>query len=43
MGIETGVDLELVRDASRYIARVLGRPLASRAFTALEAQGKRSA
>jgi hydroxymethylglutaryl-CoA lyase len=40
MGIETGVDLERVRDASRYIASILGRPLASRAFTALEAQRK---
>lgn len=43
MGIETGVDLERVRDASRSIASILGRPLASRAFTALEAQSKRGA
>ncbi len=43
MGIDTGVDLERVRDASRYIAGVLGRPLASRAFAALEAQRARSA
>jgi isopropylmalate/homocitrate/citramalate synthase len=43
MGIETGVDIERVRDASRYIASVLGRPLASRAYTALEAQRTRSA
>lgn len=43
MGIETGVDLERVRDASRYIAAVLGRPLASRTFAALEAQRARSA
>jgi isopropylmalate/homocitrate/citramalate synthase len=43
MGIETGVDLERVRDASRYIAGVLGRTLASRTFAALEAQRKRSA
>jgi isopropylmalate/homocitrate/citramalate synthase len=41
MGIATGVDLEKVRDASRYIASILGRPLASRAYTALEAQRSR--
>jgi isopropylmalate/homocitrate/citramalate synthase len=43
MGIETGVNLERVRDASRFIASILGRPLASRAYTALEAQHKPSA
>jgi hydroxymethylglutaryl-CoA lyase len=41
MGIETGVDLDRVRDASRFIAGVLGRDLASRAFRALEAAGTR--
>ena len=38
MGIETGVDLDGVRAASRYLASVLARPLTSRAFQALEAQ-----
>ena len=37
MGIETGVDLERVRDASRFISGVLGREPASRTFRALEA------
>jgi hydroxymethylglutaryl-CoA lyase len=37
MGIETGVDLARVRDASRFIAGVLGRQPVSRAFRALEA------
>jgi hydroxymethylglutaryl-CoA lyase len=41
MGIETGVDLDKVRAASRFIAAKLGRPLASRAFTALEAAAAR--
>jgi isopropylmalate/homocitrate/citramalate synthase len=38
MGIETGVDLEKVRDASRFIGGVLGRPIVSRTYNALEAQ-----
>jgi isopropylmalate/homocitrate/citramalate synthase len=38
MGIETGVELEKVRDASRFIAGVLGRPIVSRTYNALEAQ-----
>jgi hydroxymethylglutaryl-CoA lyase len=38
MGIETGVDLDRVRAASRYLAAVLSRPLTSRAYQALEAQ-----
>jgi hydroxymethylglutaryl-CoA lyase len=38
MKIETGVDLERVRDATRFISRVLGRAVASRAYNALEAQ-----
>jgi len=42
MGIETGVDLERVRDASRFIAGVLQREPVSRAYTALEAQAART-
>jgi hydroxymethylglutaryl-CoA lyase len=38
MGIETGVDLEKVRNASRFIGGVLQRDLVSRAYNALEAQ-----
>jgi len=38
MGIETGVELERVRDASRFISGVLGRAIPSRAYQALEAQ-----
>jgi hydroxymethylglutaryl-CoA lyase len=41
MGIETGVELDRVRDASRFIAGVLGRDVASRAYRALEAAGSR--
>jgi hydroxymethylglutaryl-CoA lyase len=41
MGIETGVDLDRVRDASRFIAGVLGRDVVSRAFRALEAADAR--
>ena len=37
MGIETGVELDRVRDASRSIAGVLQRDLGSRAYRALEA------
>ncbi len=37
MGIETGVDLEGVRAASRFIARELGHALTSKAYTAMEA------
>jgi hydroxymethylglutaryl-CoA lyase len=44
MGIETGVDLEQVRAASRFIAGTLHRDrLPSRAFNALEAAAVRSA
>ncbi|HEX3551245.1 MAG TPA: hydroxymethylglutaryl-CoA lyase [Candidatus Elarobacter sp.] len=43
MGIETGIDLGKLRAASRFMASRLGRPLASRAFTALEAADARSA
>ena len=42
MGIETGIDLAKLRTASRFIAGKLGRPLASRAYTALEAADARS-
>jgi isopropylmalate/homocitrate/citramalate synthase len=41
MGIETGVDLGLVRDASRFISGALGRDVASRAYRALEAAAVR--
>jgi len=37
MGIETGVDLERIRAASRMIARALDHELTSKAFKALEA------
>ncbi len=37
MGIETGVDLQRIRAASRFIARELGHALTSKAFTAMEA------
>ena len=37
MGIETGVDIEGVRAASRFIARELGHALTSKAYTAMEA------
>jgi hydroxymethylglutaryl-CoA lyase len=44
MGIETGVDLAGVREASRFIAKALRRDaLPSRAFTALEATAARCA
>jgi len=41
MGIETGVDLEGVRDASRFMAGVIGRDVVSRAYRALEANSRR--
>ena len=41
MGIETGVDLARVRDASRFIAGALGRDVVSRAYRALEAAAAR--
>jgi len=37
MGIETGVDLDRIRDASRFISKALRRDVASRAYRALEA------
>ncbi len=43
MGIETGIDLEKLRAASRFMATKLGRPPASRAYTALEAAAGRTA
>jgi len=36
MGIETGVDITKIRDASRFIGSVLGHELTSKAFQALE-------
>ena len=42
MKIETGIDLAKLRTASRFIASKLGRPLPSRAFTALEAADART-
>ena len=42
MKIETGVDLARIRDASRFIAGVLQRAPASRAYQALEAAAARS-
>lgn len=43
MGVETGIDLGKLRAASRFIAERLGRPLASRAYTAMEAADARAA
>lgn len=43
MGIETGVDLEKVRRASRFIAGVVDHALTSKAFQAMEAAESRSA
>jgi hydroxymethylglutaryl-CoA lyase len=42
MGIATGIDIERLRDASRFIDRVLNGRVVSRAYRALEAAGKRS-
>lgn len=38
MGIETGVDIAKIRDASRFIARVVDHALTSKAYQAMEAQ-----
>jgi hydroxymethylglutaryl-CoA lyase len=38
LGIETGIDLEALVDAARYISGLLGRPLASRAGKAILAK-----
>ena len=43
MGIDTGVELDRVRDASRFIAGILQRDLASRTYRALEAAGTTAA
>ena len=43
MNIETGVDLDKVRAASRFIRRVLDHELTSKTFTALEASDARAA
>jgi hydroxymethylglutaryl-CoA lyase len=42
-GVNTGVDIDKVRAASRYIATVLDHPLTSRTYQALEAGDKRAA
>jgi len=42
MGIETGVDIDKLRDASRFIDGVLHGRVISRAYRALEAAGARS-
>ncbi len=41
LGIETGVDIDKVRTASRFIAEKLGHGLTSKTFQALEAAEKR--
>jgi len=41
LGIQTGVDIDKVRTASRFIASKLGHGLTSKAFQALEAGDKR--
>ncbi len=43
MGVKTGVDIDKVRAASRYIATVLDHPLTSRTYQALEAGDERAA
>ncbi len=43
MGIETGIDLDRLRAASRFIGERLGHPHASRAYTAMEAADRRAA
>jgi len=42
MGIETGVSLDRLRTATRFMAGVLGRDMPSRAFRALEAAAMRA-
>jgi hydroxymethylglutaryl-CoA lyase len=42
MGIETGVDIDAVRAASRFIRSVLDHDLTSKAFSALEAASQRT-
>jgi hydroxymethylglutaryl-CoA lyase len=41
MGIETGIDIERLRDASRFIGSILTGRLASRAYFAMEAAASR--
>jgi hydroxymethylglutaryl-CoA lyase len=43
MGIETGVDIAKVRAASRFIAGIVGHPLTSKAYQAMEAAGASAA
>jgi len=42
MGIDTGIDLDKIRAASRFIASKLDHPLTSRAYVALEAATARA-
>jgi hypothetical protein len=41
MGIATGVSLDAICDATRYIAGVIGRDVASRTYNAREAAAAR--
>jgi hydroxymethylglutaryl-CoA lyase len=41
MGVETGIDIERLRDASRFIGSILTGRLASRAYFAMEAAASR--
>jgi hydroxymethylglutaryl-CoA lyase len=43
MGVETGIDLARVRDASRFVGGILEGRIVSRAFRALEAAAEREA
>jgi hypothetical protein len=43
MGIETGIDIDKVRAASRFIRGVLDHELTSKAFQAMEAAEARAA
>lgn len=43
MGIETGIDIEKLRAASRFIAGVVGHALTSKAYQAMEAADARAA
>ena len=40
LGVESGVDLDVLADAGRFICAVLGRPPGSRVATALAAKGR---
>lgn len=43
MGIETGIDIEKLRAASRFVAGVVGHALTSKAYQAMEASDARAA